>query len=50
MLWCVCVCERYKCSVDCGVMCVSGVGAVVCARQPFFDEETCAVLSGKIGW
>ena len=24
-----------------------GVGAVACARQPFFDEEAFAVLSGK---
>ena len=26
---CCGVCERYKCCVDCGVVCVSGVGAVV---------------------
>ena len=27
---------------------VSGLGAVVCARQPFLDEEPFAVFSGKI--
>ena len=34
----------YKC---CGVVYVSGVSAVVCARRAFFDEEPFAVLSRK---
>ena len=36
--YCV-VCERCKCWVDCGVVYVSGVGVVACARLLFFDEE-----------
>ena len=44
-------CKRCKCCVDCGVVYVSGVGALVCARLSFFDEEPYeepfAMLSGK---
>ena len=40
MVWCVA-------GVCFGVVYVFGVGSVLCARQPFFDEEHFAVLFGK---
>ena len=38
---------RCECCVDCGVVYVSRVSAVVCARLQLFDEEPFAVLAGK---
>ena len=45
---CCGVCELCKSRVDCGVVYVIGVSALVCARQACFGEEPFAVRSEKI--